>query len=186
MEAEILNKYVIIAGFEDTKVKDVEALLKEIQKKTGSRGHIQLLDAGLIAGSEHLYFAVLNALKAFQGGFNISRNLAVEVLLFASAQHQIDKAIKLLGIKPCLSDVAVVVIADNRSEAAKILEEASRMLSGKRRDDVLEIDEGKAEAIKEAFEITDLEVEAASRGGSTAETLKNLVIERMALLPARR
>lgn len=186
MEAEILNRYIIMTGFESPKIKDVEALLRGMQKKVGGRGYIQLLDARLVAGPEHLYFATLNALKAFERGFNISRNLAVEVLLFASAQHQIDKAIELIGIKPGLSDVAVVVIADSRSEAVKILEEASRMLSGKRRDSVLNMNEKKAEAIKEAFKITDLEVEAASRDVPTTETLTSLVIERMALLPAKR
>jgi len=46
---------------------------------------VQLFDASLVTTWEHLYFAALDSLTAFRNRENISRSLAMETMLYASA-----------------------------------------------------------------------------------------------------
>ena len=79
----------------------------------------------LIATQEHLYFAVLNALQAFQNKTNISKSLAMETMLYASAQRQIQKAIQRCGIKPETTSMAVIIIGEDPTQIKTMLEAIS-------------------------------------------------------------
>jgi KEOPS complex subunit Cgi121 len=76
---------------------------------------IQLLDSTLVAGEVHLLSATQNALNAWKGTYAISRSLDVEILLYASGQHQIGVALDKLGIKDESTSVAAVVLAADES-----------------------------------------------------------------------
>ncbi|MHA2386043.1 MAG: KEOPS complex subunit Cgi121 [Candidatus Thorarchaeota archaeon] len=76
---------------------------------------IQLLDSTLVAGEVHLLSATQNALNAWKGTYAISRSLDVEILLYASGQHQIGVAIDKLGIRYESTSVAAVVLAVDES-----------------------------------------------------------------------
>lgn len=183
---EVFNRYVAIAGFKDVKVKDANKLLTLVREKTGD-AEVQFFDAKLIAGWEHLYFAVLNALKAFKNKLNISNSLAVEILLYASAQRQIKKAVELLGIKPSSSNIAVLVLADTKLKANKTLETVSRLIHGKRDDSVIELTNEKFDGIKELFGISEPELNAKlERKGMEKKALTDLIIEHVALLALQR
>jgi tRNA threonylcarbamoyladenosine modification (KEOPS) complex Cgi121 subunit len=175
------NKYIAVAGFRNVKIKDVNHFLERAQREI--EGTVQFFDAKAIASQQHLYFAALNALKAFEKNLNISNSLSIEVLLYASAQRQIRKAVGMLGIKPHSSQVAVLVIAETKRETDKALEAASKLISGERDDNVLELTEEKFEGVKTLFGVSDLEVEAKLRKeGLKREALVDLVIEHVALL----
>ncbi|MCK5592740.1 hypothetical protein KAI31_01425 [Candidatus Bathyarchaeota archaeon] len=183
---EDFNKYVAIAGFKNVKINDVNNFFSQVRKKAKDI-HIQLFDAKLIAGWEHLYFAALNALRAFEGKLNISNSLAVEALLYASAQRQISKAVDLLGIKPESLHVAVLVIAETKQGANAALEIVSQLMPGECDDSVLELIDEKVEDIRRLFGISDLELEAKlEKKGLEKEALIDLVIEHVALLVTRR
>ena len=117
-QVEGFNKYIAIAGFRNTQISDVDHLLNLVREKLGAVT-VQFFDAKLVAGWQHLYFATLNALKAFKNKTNISKNLAVECLLYASARRQIKVALNLMGIRQDSSQVAVLVIANEESVAEK-------------------------------------------------------------------
>ena len=87
-------------------------LLKTLNDEKPAQVDFQLFDARLVATWEHLYLAALNALVAFRSKCNISKSLAVETLLYASAQNQIQKATRLFGIKPSSSDIAVLIVGE--------------------------------------------------------------------------
>jgi len=177
-----VNKYVAIAGFRNVKIKDVNYFLERVRREVGE-AHVQFFDAKLIASQQHLYFAALNALKAFEKKLNISNSLAIEVLLYASAQRQIKKAVDMLGIKTHSSQVAVLVIADAKRGADIALEAVSGLISGERDDYVLELTDEKFEGVKKLFGVSDLEIEAKLRKeGLEREALVDLVIEHVALL----
>ncbi|KPV61895.1 MAG: Regulatory protein [Candidatus Bathyarchaeota archaeon BA2] len=179
---EDFNKYVAIAGFRNVKIKDVNSFLERVRMEA-REAHVQFFDAKLIASQQHLYFAALNALKAFEKKLNISNSLAIEVLLYASAQRQIRKAVDMLGIKPDSSQVAVLVIAETKRGADVALEVVSKLISGERDDHVLELTDEKFEGVKKLFGVSDLEVEAKLRKeGLKMEALVDLVIEHVALL----
>ncbi|MFQ5999862.1 MAG: KEOPS complex subunit Cgi121 [Candidatus Bathyarchaeia archaeon] len=183
---EGFNKHFAIAGFRNVKIKDVNRFLEDVRREV-KEAHVQFFDARLIAGQQHLYFAVLNAMRAFEKKLNISSNLAVEALLYASAQRQIRKAVDMLGIKPDSSQVAVLVIAETRQGADLALETISELMSGERDDHVLELTDEKFEGIKKLFGVSDLEIEAKLRGeGFEKEALIDLVIEHVALLATQR
>ena len=183
---EDFDKYVAVAGFQNVKVNDINGFFNVIRKKLKDT-NVQFFDARLIAGWKHLYFAALNALNAFKNKTNISNSVAVETLLYASAQRQINKAVELLGIKPESSQVAVLAIAETKQKTATILETISELMSGKRDDSVIELTSEKVNGIKRLFGISNLELEAKlEKKGFEKEALLNLVIEHVALLATQR
>jgi KEOPS complex subunit Cgi121 len=181
-KVEGFKKYVAIVGFRNVKIKDVNSFLECVRREV-REAHIQFFDAKLIAGQQHLHFAALNALKAFEKKLNISSSLAIEVLLYASAQRQIRKAVNMLGIKPHSSQIAVLVIDETKRGADVALEAVSKLISGERDDHVLELTDEKFVGVKKLFSVSDLEIEAKLRKeGLEMEALVDLVIEHVALL----
>lgn len=177
------GKYVAIAGFRNAQITDTERLLKETNGKKGLEIEVQLFDASLVTTWEHLYFAALDSLTAFRNRENISRSLAMETMLYASAQRQIRKATELAGIKPATTEMALLIIGDSKKKVERTLAAIERSIKAQRDDSVLEISDGKIRKIKKAFGITGLEIEAAkSRNREIAEALVSLVVERSALL----
>jgi tRNA threonylcarbamoyladenosine modification (KEOPS) complex Cgi121 subunit len=178
--AEIQGKHMILEGFKNIEVTDTEKLFVLV-KDQAKDCCIQLLDPSLIAGFDHLYFATLNALKAFETGKSISKDLGVEILLYASGQHQISKAIQLLGLKPSSSEVAVLILAETREKALMALNKVSNMLQGDQCDEIFNMTQKKIPKIKAAFKIKDSEIEAAMRK-SEEQAIMSLLIEHAALL----
>ncbi|UCC33204.1 MAG: hypothetical protein JSW53_05385 [Candidatus Bathyarchaeota archaeon] len=183
---EEFGTYIAMAGFKDVQIRDVKDFLNLVRKNTADV-EIQVFNANLIAGWKHLYFATLNALTAFKSKLNISKSLAMEALLYASAQGQIDKAIDLLGSKSDSPYVAVLVIAKELKAADSALETISKLISGDRDDCILELTDEKIEGIKELFDISNLELESQlALRGLEKKALVDLVIEHVALLATQR
>jgi len=130
---------------------------------------LQVLDAKLIAGEEHISFAIQQAERAFRKGRNISSREALEVLVRASAQTQIREAIERLGVE---EEKEVVVIAPEEPEM--LMERY-----GCRKVD-LELTPEKLEGIKAEFGIGKEEIKATGYGEE--EAVKAIVRERIALL----
>ncbi|MCW3991139.1 MAG: KEOPS complex subunit Cgi121 [Candidatus Bathyarchaeota archaeon] len=173
---------VCIGGFHGVVVDDVDELLTRVAEAASP--HIfQLFDADRVAGWEHLYFAAVNAVKAFQTGAAVSKSLTVEVLLYASCQDQIHRAFSILGLSPSTERVALLVMADDSEAAERAFDEASGPL-GAADDSVLGVDDEKLEELMSVYSVADLELEAV--GGPRGEALALALIERGALLPARR
>ena len=160
----------------------MKGLLKTLNDEKPAQIDFQLFDARLVATWEHLYFAALNALVAFRSKRNISKSVAVETLLYASAQNQIQKATRLLGVKLDSSDIAVMIVAKQSEPIRSLLSTISEKVGGKRDDTVLELSEEKSESIRRSLEISENQLRTAERGGSLERALVDLVIERVALV----
>jgi len=184
---EGFDKYIVIAGFGNVKIKNVDKFFILVKEKTGN-ACVQFFDAELVAGWQHLYFAALNAVNAFRNKLNISNNLGIEILLYASAQRQITEAVRLIGIHPNSRKVAVVIVGNTRSEASSLLSVISALLTQSTQDDgLLELTDDKGEDIKRLFEISDIELEAkVEKEDGEKEALIDLVIEHVALLMTQR
>jgi tRNA threonylcarbamoyladenosine modification (KEOPS) complex Cgi121 subunit len=182
---EEFNKYLIIAGFKDIQIDNTDKFFKDVREKARN-ACVQFFDATLIAGSEHLRFAAVNALNAFKNKLNISSSLAMETLLYASAQNQINSAINILGIKPSSRRIVVLIIADSQDKASWILETVSKLLSGKRDDSVIVLSGKKSSGLKKLFQISNLELAAKTEEGTETQAFLDLVIEHMALLATER
>lgn len=183
---EEFGKYAEITGFRNVKIKSVEDFLNRINKEKPVNVEIQFLDAKLVATWQHLYFAVLNALTAFNNKEGISKSLAMEIMLYASAQRQIRKATGLIGIKPNSSEIAVLIVG-GKSEAVKLaLSAILKCINGDCDEAVLELSEEKATVIQEVFQISEAELETVMGSEGVKKGLIDLVIERMALLATQR
>lgn len=100
---------VLILGFKAQidNVNDTLNLIDSI-KKDGEI--IQLLNADSIASKDHVIHGVNQAILAFERGENLAKDLSVEIALRCSAQRQISKAFKILGLKEGPMDVCAVLI----------------------------------------------------------------------------
>jgi KEOPS complex subunit Cgi121 len=183
---EEFKKYVTITGFRNVKIKNTEEFLENIRKKKPPNLEIQFFDAKFVATSQHLYFAVLNALTAFKNKENISKNITIETTLYASAQRQIRKAMELVGIKPETSEIAVLIIGENPEAAKSAYSTVSAGVNAQHDDTVLDLSEEKKKIIKRAFEISDLELRTVMKKDDSEKALIGLIIERMALLTTQR
>lgn len=181
-EIKEYGKYLEITGFKRFHVAEINTFLNLITKQIPSNVEIQFFDAESIATWHHLHFAVLDALMAFQNNENISKKVAIESMLYASAQDQIKKAIETIGITPKTKNFAVIVIADSAELTVKTLHSILKTLKIRPDDSVLELSKHKERVIRRRFGISKTELETAKENREADSAIVNLVIERMALL----
>jgi KEOPS complex subunit Cgi121 len=179
---EKMDKHIIIVGFKNVQIVEVNSFLEQFREENMGAA-VQFLDAKHVASPQHLYFAALHALNAFEKDTAISKNLSVEALLYASAQRQIKKAFQMLGIKQDSSELAILIMTEKGHQKTDLLTQITKKVPGERDDSVLELTDNKMDKIKKVFTISDLELEAKLKiKGLEKEALTDLVIERMALL----
>lgn len=183
---EEFGMHVEITGFKYVRINDIEKFFETIHKEKQPNVEIQFFDAKLVATWQHLYFAVLNALTAFKNGKNISKSLAMETIIYASAQHQIRKAMELLGVKPTTSEMATLIIGEKPDTIKSALSAVSKHVNAQHDEMVLELSKEKASLIQKSFGISDVELKTVMKGNDLAGALTDLVIERMALLATQR
>jgi tRNA threonylcarbamoyladenosine modification (KEOPS) complex Cgi121 subunit len=176
------GKWVEITGYRNIAFAKAEKFLKKNRKETKQICDIQFFDADLIATQEHLYFAVLNALQAFRNKSNISKSPAMETMLYASAQRQIQKAIQRCGIKPETESMAIIIIGENPTQIETVLQTITMYVGLKPDEKVLEMSNVKEKKIVKTFQITDEELKTVMKHDDRLEAVVNLVIERVALL----
>ena len=154
-----------ITGF-NAHIKNVSEVLAHVRDIAG-RGTIQLLQAQGVAGEEHLLHATHQALLAFQRNENLSQDLGLEICLRASAQRQISRAIKLLGITEGKQAVCAVMVGCPGDALPKL-----EGLLGPPDITVLKAD---PERLKQIYKISDQEIYAH-------RNVERVLIERNALL----
>jgi tRNA threonylcarbamoyladenosine modification (KEOPS) complex Cgi121 subunit len=134
---------------------------------------VQLLDSALVAGEEHLLSAAQNALNAWNGEYAISRSLDVEILLYASGQHQIGVALKKLGLNEDSTSLAIVILASDelslKSHADKVVEKL-----GSEVQPHFAPTEERIRSIMQYFEIAETEIAAISKSDSLVARYKAL------------
>lgn len=178
---EEFGEYVEITGFSNVEIEDTDGFLKSTRRGQQDTA-VQFFNAELVATWQHLYFAVVNALTAFSNKSNISKNVAMEVLLYASAQRQIRKAIALMGVKRDSANVAVVIIGENPDVVNIALSSVSKRIGSEPDEAVLALSTGKVQNIRSSFSISENELKTVVKSGAAHQALVDLVCERMALL----
>jgi KEOPS complex subunit Cgi121 len=73
---------------------------------------IQVFDATVVYGKDHLISATIHAQRAFEQGRNATNSLALEILLYAAGEQQIQKAIQKIGVKKGEQEIAFVITND--------------------------------------------------------------------------
>lgn len=174
------GRWIGIAGLKDVNTGEVKKLIEESFEHL----EVQFFDADYVATWRHLFFAVLNALKAFRDGANFSKNIATESLLYASTQRQIEKAIEMLGIRSNTRNVAAIAVGEDRKEVESFIAILGRSV-GTSDDTVLNVTEKKLRSIKQLFDLTQFPIGEVEEGAET-EAVVDVLIEKMALLAVKK
>lgn len=147
---------------------------------------MQFFDADTLAGEAHLFFATLNALKSFTQGRGIAQSLDIEILLYASAQKQIGEAIRLVGLQPQTSKMAVVIVGNDEPDTVIATQRLEPLVPGIQDESIFsKIDSKKMKFLKHLYGIDVPELETLS-SINEKNALQWLIVERTALLDARR
>jgi tRNA threonylcarbamoyladenosine modification (KEOPS) complex Cgi121 subunit len=129
---------------------------------------VQLLNGLLIANEIHLLSAAQNAIRAQQGDYMISRSLDVEIIVFASAQRQIGRALEALGVHDGLDEIALVVIGTDNSSVEHSIKDLVDTIGTETVPSFSATNE-RMERVKKHFQIGDKEINAIS----DSETLES-------------
>lgn len=105
---------------------DVDSFLDRMNELTDER--VLVLNADIVCGRDHLLSAVSHAARAFERGRNVSSTLAMETLLYASGERQIQRATKKTGISE--GEARLVLVFFREGGADDVL-----LSAGLRRDD---------------------------------------------------
>ena len=100
---------VQILGFKGT-IYSLEETLNLINSIRKDDEIIQLFNADAIVSKNHIIHGVNQAFLAFDRGENLANDISVEVVLRCSAQRQISKAFKILGLKEGEMNLCAVLI----------------------------------------------------------------------------
>jgi len=180
------NFYAEITGFKKICAEQATAYLKDNRKNKQQHIWIQFFNSNLIATPKHLYFATLHALYAFKNHTNLSKSLAMETLLYASTQHQIQKAIQTIGLKPDMTEMAITIISENKHQITATLNDISQSLQTDPCDAVLDLTPNKTSQIQQTFNITPSMIQATIKNRETTDlALVNLMTEKIALLATK-
>lgn len=132
---------------------------------------IQVFDAEVIYGKNHLISAVEHATRAMDRKTNTTNSLPMEILLYASGERQLKIAIPKMGIKKGKTNIAFVFIKESISE--KIVSDILKQLFLARDDNVLE---GSIDTIKK-FGISEKEINTVAKS-----KYGDLILEKVAMV----
>lgn len=157
----------VIAGAKTSAVNPENAVRTAAEWGASHGAEICLLDARSVFCRDHLESAARHAIRARDSKTMSSRSVAMETLLYASGQRQVQDAIRAAGLRPDTTTIGIVLFGGAE------VDQFVREMGWNRDDDVL-IAAGK-----------DLEAFGISRG--EAETVStthraDLALEKVALL----
>ncbi len=154
-------------------IKDVDVFLKQIQSFSKKNNVvIQVFDADVIYGKNHLISAVEHAVRATERKTNTTNSLDKEILLYASGERQLKLAIPKMGVKKNGKNIAFVFISNKKSHDT-LIGELLKTISLKRDDKVLEGDQEKLRK----FGVTEKELETVTKA-----KYGDLILEKVAMV----
>ncbi len=142
----------------NSKNLDTNDILKIANSLSDSVLTLQFLNPTMIVNEMHLLSASQNALNAMKGGYMIARSLDVEIAVYASAQHQIGRALDLVGVKAALPTLAVVCIDEDKQKITDCLNKIAERI-GESSSPMFPISPQKIKSLMSIYEITELELQ---------------------------
>jgi tRNA threonylcarbamoyladenosine modification (KEOPS) complex Cgi121 subunit len=144
---------MIVQGFRlsGMSLKQVLLLARKAEAHLDPPSCVQFCRSDTVAGYRHLAVAGWHAAIAWDHHAAISRTLGLEVLLFASGQRQISKALEILGLSEGCGEMAVVILAPTRLDCMDALEHLADAQTLSEAPEVLGITKGKIKRIARVF-----------------------------------
>jgi tRNA threonylcarbamoyladenosine modification (KEOPS) complex Cgi121 subunit len=114
--------------------------------------------------------------------------LNMEILLYVSANRQINEAIKRVGITPETRAIAAVIVGPSRETVLAAAELLEQVLGVKNTDELLDSwPSDRIECVQQSLGITAIELSATLlKGEDVRESIERLAIERSALLAVKK
>ncbi len=98
-------------------IQDIDLFFKQILNLSKEYNVvIQAVDADIVYGKNHLISASEHAVRAFKQKKNSTNSPAMEILLYASGERQIQRAIQKVGIKKGKINIALVFVGGVQKE----------------------------------------------------------------------
>jgi tRNA threonylcarbamoyladenosine modification (KEOPS) complex Cgi121 subunit len=138
----------------------------------------------LIANEIHLLSAAQNAIQAQQGDYMTSRSLDVEIIVFASAQRQIGRALEALGVHDGLAEIALVVIGPDPSSVERSINDLADTIGTEILPSFTATSE-RIKRVKQHFQISDREINTLSESEtleSQLDALSRCIVSRVSLV----
>src|SRR2546427_12840886 len=104
------------AGAKASKVNPEVAVRNAAQSASSRGAEVCLLDARSVFGRDHLESAARHAIRARDSNTMSSRSLAMETLLYASGQRQVQDAIRAAGLRRATTTVGIVLFGDAKDD----------------------------------------------------------------------
>jgi tRNA threonylcarbamoyladenosine modification (KEOPS) complex Cgi121 subunit len=149
---------------------------------------VQLVDLDRVPGYRYLKLATVNAIESFHSKQPIAKTQAMELLLYISAEKQIGKAVKQVGITTETRRVAALAVAAQRDQVVAAAGFLTDVLGQGSEDHLLDAwPRKRIENVCSSFDIGEKELKAIIRKGETLEgAIERLAVERSAILAAGR
>ena len=147
-----------------------------------------MVDLDKVPGRRYLKLATANAEKSFHSKQPIAKTLAMELLVYISAEKQIMRALSHVGVNPKTRRVAAVAVGDSSDRVLGAANFLATLLGQAGEDELLdEWSHSRIKNVRSEFEIGEKELEAiANKNEAESGTIERLAIERSAMLAARR
>jgi tRNA threonylcarbamoyladenosine modification (KEOPS) complex Cgi121 subunit len=171
----------------NTKPKSLEELFRSAVEKYPDVS-IQLVDLDKVPGQRYLKLAAVNASKSFHSKQPIAKTLAMELLLYISAEKQIVKALKQVGVTPETNRTAAVAVGNSRDRVREVASFLSTALGQASQDELLDDwQRQRTKSVRTAFDIGEKELKAILRNNETEwMAIERLAVERSAMLAAKK
>ena len=178
------DEVIGIAEIQNSNRLKQEELIQLAKSQSRDSLTVQLLNALLIVDDTHLLSAAQNAINAKHGKYMLSRSLDVEIIVFASAQRQIGKALDDLGVYDGLDEIAVVVVGSDTSLVEDTINNLIEKI-GKEVTPAFTATRERIKRIKDHYQIQDKEIVAISDSEAVEAqliALSRCVISRVSLV----
>ncbi len=160
-----LSQIFIIEG--SVHVDNVEDFLEKINF---NECDVALLRGNYIADRGHAELAAKKAIESWRQGKNVARTLPIEIMLYASANRQINQALEM-GVKQNSENRVVAVLVGEEGCVTKFKE-----VTGFKEEKVLDLNKEKMESLKRFFDINKEEIEVTGM-----EKIPDIIKERIVL-----
>lgn len=171
----------------NTKPQIPEELFRIVAEKCPGVS-IQLVDLDRVPGQRYLKLATVNATKSFCSKQPIAKTLAMELLVYISAERQIVRALKRIGITAETLRIAALAVGTDREQVLAAANFLATTLGLDSEDQLLdEWSRERIENVRSSFEIGEKELEAIIQKNETESmAVERLAVERSAMLAGKK
>jgi len=152
-------------------IQNIDGLLKQIQSFSQKNNVcIQVFNADIIFGKNHIISAVEHAQRSMKNKTNTTNSLGMEILLYASGERQLKLAIPKMGVKKGESKIVLTIVGKITD---RLVDEMLELFLLKRDDNVIG---GNEETLKQ-FGISQTALETVSK-----DKYGDLILEKVAMV----